>query len=97
MKYIYAKKPAYNPETNNLYPSYRLENGTFFVGLVIQPKPDEDGYIPTTDEQPNGAPTLRDRVDVLEPTTDDLVEIIAEQEYRLCLMELGITEKEMIE
>lgn len=97
MKYIYAEKPKYNPATHNLYPSYRLENGTFFVGWVIQPKPDEDGYIPTTDEQPNDAPTLRDRVDVLEPTTDDLVEIIAEQEYRLCLMELGITEKEMIE
>lgn len=42
-------------------------------------------------------PTAEERLDALEPTTDDLVEIIAEQEYRLCLMKLGITEKEMIE
>lgn len=97
MKYIYAKKPTYNPETHILYPSYHLENGVFNVGWTAQLKPDEDGYIPMPDEQPNGAPTLRDRLDVLEPTTDDLVKIIAEQEYRLCLTELGITEKEMIE
>lgn len=48
-------------------------------------------------EMPKPAPTAEERLDALEPTTDDLVEIIAEQEYRLCLMELGITEKEMIE
>ena len=48
-------------------------------------------------EMPKPAPITEDRLDVLEPTTDDLVEIIADQEYRLCLMELGITEKEMIE
>lgn len=50
-----------------------------------------------TAEMPKPAPTAEERLDALEPTTDDLVEIIADQEYRLCLMELGITEKEMIE
>ena len=48
-------------------------------------------------EMPKPTPTAEERLDTLEPTTDDLVEIIAEQEYRLCLMELGIIEKEMIE
>lgn len=48
-------------------------------------------------EMQRPTPTAEERLDTLEPTTDDLVEIIAEQEYRLCLMELGITEKEMIE
>lgn len=97
MRYVYAAKPDYNPTTHNLYETYQLEDDVFRVDYAIQPKPDEDGYTPTTDEQPEGAPTLRQRLGVLEPTTDDLVEIIADQEYRLCLMELGITEKEMIE
>lgn len=97
MRYVYAAKPDYNPTTHNLYETYQLEDDVFRVDYAIQPKPDEDGYTPTTAEQPEGAPTLRQRLDVLEPTTDDLVEIIADQEYRLCLMELGITEKEMIE
>lgn len=97
MRYVYAAKPDYNPTTHNLYETYQLEDDVFRVDYAIQPKPDEDGYTPTTDEQPKGAPTLRQRLDVLEPATDDLVEIIADQEYRLCLMELGITEKEMIE
>ena len=44
---------------------------------------------------PEPVPTPEQRLDVLEPTTDDLVEIIADQEYRLCLMELGITEEEV--
>lgn len=44
---------------------------------------------------PAPSPTPEQRLDVLEPTTDDLVEIIADQEYRLCLMELGITEEEV--
>lgn len=48
-------------------------------------------------EMPAPAPTAEQRLDALEPTTDDLVEIIAEQEYRLCLMELGITEEEVSE
>lgn len=44
---------------------------------------------------PKPMPTPEQRLDVLEPTTDDLVEIIADQEYRLCLMELGITDEEV--
>lgn len=44
---------------------------------------------------PEPQPAPEQRLDVLEPTTDDLVEIIADQEYRLCLMELGITEEEV--
>lgn len=44
---------------------------------------------------PAQSPTPEQRLDVLEPTTDDLVEIIADQEYRLCLMELGITDEEV--
>lgn len=44
---------------------------------------------------PTPSPTPEQRLDVLEPTTDDLVEIIADQEYRLCLMELGITNEEV--
>lgn len=48
-------------------------------------------------EAPTPAPTAEERLDALEPTTDDLVEIIADQEYRLCLMELGITEEEVSE
>lgn len=46
-------------------------------------------------EMPEPSPTPEQRLDVLEPTTDDMVEIIADQEYRLCLMELGITEEEV--
>lgn len=46
-------------------------------------------------QMPESAPTTEERLDVLEPTTDDLVEIIADQEYRLCLMELGITDEEV--
>ena len=44
---------------------------------------------------PAPSPTPEQRLDVLEPTTDDLVEIIADQEYRLCLMELGVTNEEV--
>lgn len=46
-------------------------------------------------EMPKPMPTPEERLDALEPTTDDLVEIIADQEYRLCLMELGIDEEEV--
>lgn len=48
-------------------------------------------------EMPAPSPTPNQRLDALEPTTDDLVEIIADQEYRLCLIELGITEEEVSE
>ena len=44
---------------------------------------------------PEPQPAPEQRLDVLEPTTDDLVEIIADQEYRLCLMELGVTNEEV--
>lgn len=44
---------------------------------------------------PEPQPAPEQRLDVLEPTTDDLVEIIADQEYRLCLIELGITNEEV--
>lgn len=44
---------------------------------------------------PAPSPTPEQRLDVLKPTTDDLVEIIADQEYRLCLMKLGVTNEEV--
>lgn len=46
-------------------------------------------------QMPEPVPAPEQRLDVLEPRTDDLVEIIADQEYRLCLMELGITDEEV--
>ena len=50
----------------------------FDVNYVIQPKPDEDGSTPTPDEQPDGAPTLRERLDTLENTTDDIILMMAD-------------------
>lgn len=47
------------------------------------------------ERMPEPQPAPEQRLDVLEPTTDDLVEIIADQEYRLCLIELGITNEEV--
>lgn len=70
MKYIYDDKPVYNPETEVIVPDYKIENGTFIVGWKIEQKPDEDGYVPTPDEQPDDSPTLRDRVDILESALD---------------------------
>lgn len=78
MRYVYAEKPDFNPITHNLYETYQLEDDVFRVNYVIQPKPDEDGYTPTTDEQPDNAPTLRQRLDVLENTTDDIVLMMAD-------------------
>lgn len=78
MKYIYADKPGHNPETHNLYPIFRLENGAFYIDWTAQLKPDEDGHMPTPDEQPYGAPTLRERLDVLEGTTDDIILMMAD-------------------
>lgn len=78
MRYVYAAKPDYNPTTHNLHETYQLEGNVFRVNYVIQPKPDEDGYTPTTDEQPDDAPTLRQRLDVLENTTDDIVLMMAD-------------------
>lgn len=70
MKYVYDEKPVYNPETENIAPDYKIENGTFIIGWKVEQKPDEDGYLPTPDEQPDDAPTLRDRVDILESALD---------------------------
>ncbi len=78
MQYIYAAKPNYNSETHELYPTYNLENGIFSVGWDVQPKPDEDGYTPTSDEQPQGAPTLRERVEALESASDDIILMMAD-------------------
>ena len=78
MRYVYAAKPEYNPTTHNLYETYQLEDDVFHVNYEIQPKPDEDGYTTTPDEQPQGAPTLRERLDVLEGTTDDIILMMAD-------------------
>ena len=78
MKYRYLDKPAYDQETETISPEYKIEDGTFFAGWKIEPKPDEDGHVPTPEEQPDGAPTLRDRVDLLETTTDDIILMMAE-------------------
>lgn len=78
MQYIYAEKPTYNPETHNLYPIFRLENGAFYADWTVQLKPDEDGHMPTPDEQPDVAPTLRERLDALEGTTDDIILMMAD-------------------
>ena len=78
MRYVYATKPDYNAATHDLYETYQLDGDVFHVNYMIQPKPDEDGYTPTPDEQPDGAPTLRERLDVLENTTDDIILMMAD-------------------
>lgn len=78
MKYLYLEKPAYDQETENCYPDYKIEDGVFITGWKIDKKPDEDGYTPTPEEQPDGAPTLRERIDFLETTTDDIVLMLAD-------------------
>lgn len=72
MKYIYLEKPDYNTETETISPDYRIEDGAFIVGWKVEAKPDEDGYIPTSDEQPDGAPTLRERVEIMEDAFAEL-------------------------
>ena len=62
----------------------------------VEMTPEEIAEMETMQAQmPEPSPTPEQRLDALEPTTDDLVEIIADQEYRLCLMELGITDEEV--
>lgn len=78
MKYVYLDKPAYDPETETLVPDYKIEDGTFISGWKVEKNPDEDGYVPTPEEQPDGAPTLRERVDLLESTTDDMILLMAD-------------------
>lgn len=46
----------------------------------VEKKPDEDGYTPTPEEQPDGAHTLRDRVTELEKQNQMLIQ---------CLMEMS--------
>lgn len=78
MKYLYLEKPAYDPETGTISPDYKIENGVFIAGWNVEKKPDEDCYTPTPEEQPDGEPTLRERVDLLETTTDDMILLMAE-------------------
>lgn len=78
MKYLYLDKPTYDAETENCYPDYKIEDGVFIAGWKIEKKPDEDGYTPTPDEQPSGAPTLRERVELLESANDDMILLMAE-------------------
>lgn len=78
MRYKYLEKPVYNPETETIFHDYKIEDGTFISGWKVEPKPDDDGYVPTQDEQLNNAPTLRERVDLLESTTDDMILLMAD-------------------
>ena len=80
MKYLYLDKPAYDPETETISPEYKIVDGVFVSGWKVEKKPDEDGYTPTPDEQPGGAPTLRDRVMELESQNQMLTQ---------CLMEMS--------
>lgn len=78
MKYLFLEKPSYNPETETISPDYRLEDGVFVAGWKVEQKPDEDGYVPTPEEQQEGEPTLRERVSMLETTTDDMILLMAD-------------------
>ena len=78
MKYKYLEGPVYDPETERCYPDYNIEDGVFIAGWKIEKKPDEDGYVPTPEEQPDGAPTLRERVELLESANDDMILLMAE-------------------
>lgn len=73
MKYIYLEKPDYNTETETISPDYHIDDGVFISGWKVEKKkPDEDGYIPTVEEQPDGAPTLRERVEIMEDAFAEL-------------------------
>lgn len=78
MKYKYLEKPAYNTETETIFPDYKIEDGTFISGWKVEQKLDEDGYTPTPDEQPSNAPTLRERVGMLETATEDIILLMAD-------------------
>lgn len=78
MKYLNLDKPVYDPETEVLSPNYKIVDGTFIAGWKVEKKPDEDGYIPTQEEQPSNALTLRERITLLESTTDDMILLMAE-------------------
>lgn len=76
MKYLYLDQPAYDPETEIISPDYKIENGVFISGWKVENKPDEDGHVPTPEEQPDGAPTLRDRLTIMEDAFAELCEVI---------------------
>lgn len=78
MRYVNMDKPSYNPKTEIITPDYKIEDGTFISGWKVEKKPDEDGYIPTQEEQPGNAHTLRERVTLLESATDDMILLMAE-------------------
>lgn len=78
MRYVNMDKPSYNPKTEIITPDYKIEDGTFISCWKVEKKPDEDGYIPTQEEQPDNAHTLRERVTLLESTTDDMILLMAE-------------------
>ncbi len=92
--------PAQYTETGELIAEAHDETYTVTVPIMeaqnVEMTPEEIAELEAMQAQmPEPVPTPEQRLDVLEPTTDDLVEIIADQEYRLCLMELGITEEEV--
>lgn len=72
MKYIYLEKPDHNTETENISPDYRIEDGAFIAGWKVEAKPDEDGYVPDPEEQTGVAPSLRERVEIIEDAFADL-------------------------
>ena len=78
MRYVNMDKPSYDTKTEIITPDYKIEDGNFISGWKIEKKPDEDGYIPTQEEQPGNAPTIRERVTLLESTTDDMILLMAE-------------------
>lgn len=92
--------PAQYSEMGELIAEAYDETYTVTVPIMearnVDMTPDEIAELETMRANtPAPSPTPEQRLDVLEPTTDDLVEIIADQEYRLCLMELGITDEEV--
>lgn len=92
--------PAQYSETGDLIREAYEETYTVTVPVMeprnVEMTAEEIAELEAMQEgMPKPAPTPEQRLDVLEPTTDDLVEIIADQEYRLCLMELGITNEEV--
>ena len=76
MIYIYLDKPKYDPETEMLMPDYKIEYGTFISGWKVEKIPDEDGYVSTPEEQPDGVPTLRARVELLESNSAEMLEAL---------------------
>lgn len=47
-------------------------------------------------EESKNRPTQAERIEALEKDSELMLELAANQEYRLCLMELGLTESEVI-